>query len=61
MESITLIDYELLKENDIHVGLATVVCVGFNKWKLPGGRLILDKDEATLAAGELHKLISHCK
>jgi len=57
MEAITLIDYELLKENDIHVGLATVVCVGFNKWKLPGGRVILDKDEATLAASEIDKLM----
>ena len=49
--------YESLMSNNITHGLATVVCVGFSKWALPGGRVVKTKRDALRAASKMHKLM----
>lgn len=46
--------YVSLAENNIHFGMATVVCVGFNKWALPGGQIIESQHKARKSAEKLN-------
>lgn len=49
--------FDSLSLFNIHYGKATIVCVGFDEWQLPGGKKVSSKSEALAAAKRIHYLM----
>lgn len=49
--------FESLSVFNIHYGKATVVCVGFEEWQLPGGKRVTSRSNALAAAKRIHHLM----
>lgn len=42
--------FDNLSVNNIHFGMATIVCTGRSRWTLPGGQILKTPQSALLAA-----------